>query len=1039
MNNRRALIAVLFVALCAMGAESSPGVPGYFQNGTVLIISSSHQDTAWMDTPAACRKFRIEQNIMPALDMMRKDPNYTFCMECTLHLMEFLDTHPERRDEVLQRTREGRLEWGATYNQPYESWLSGEELVRQTYFGRRWILRNLPGCDSRVAFNPDPPARSLQMQQILAKAGIPYLFISRYHEGLYRWQSPDGSRVLAWSPGHYGNHLPLLNAEPNKAVPMIQAKLAEVAPYYEQRQIPATYGLINSTDFSKPVDFAPLIGLWNGAGAARIGTLRYGSMRGFFEAIDQPQARFDTLMGERPDVWVYITGPTHEWTTSLRREAARLLPAAEVFTTMACLLDGGFQAWPTARFERAWRHEIEIDHGIGGNNGHVTDEVFFREVRSARDSGRVLLDKALGSIASRIKVAAAGGTPIVVFNDLSWPRTDAVEVNLPATLKGPVRVVDANGQEVPSQEASLGVTEETNFAAASLGAKATASSSFGPEYGADKIIDGKWAVRDPYPSLGSSDKWNSAKVPGPHWVTIDFGQSRTIHRVVIRHEGVIGAFGDETRYNTCDFQIQRGDSNEGPWTDLAPCVTGNQASLTAHTLEPRPARYLRVLITRGSQPEADGLARIYEIQAFGEAQAKVRRIVFVASDVPSLGYKTYSLVSGQGPATSPVPVASPEGCENGFVRVTLAPGGIKGLYDKQRGRELLKTDRFLGGEVFTMLSVAADNRGAGTDAGEFGSVPMPVMDETFDAVARHRPQWRLVENGAVRTVYRLEQPLADTTVRQHVVLWHGFNRVDCQVELRDFNGRLWREFRMALPLALDKPHLAYEVPMGVVEIGKDEIPTTGGHAYGTLTYGEQCRDIRPREMRDFLDASDGRGGLTLSSSVSAFDWVDPTGGPASDCVLQPILLASRKSCNGTGNWYPQAGDHCYRFSLTSHSGTWRAAWREGIAANHPLLAVVGGVAAAGASLPPQMSFASLSAGSGLISTLKKAEDNDRVIARVYEIEGQTCRPTLRLFCPVQAAEHTNLIELDGRPSSVKDGALEIDLGHHAIETYQLQF
>ena len=72
-----------------------------------------------------------------------------------------------------------------------------------------------------------------------------------------------------------------------------------------------------------------------------------------------------------------------------------------------------------------------------------------------------------------------------------------------------------------------------------------------------------------------------------------------------------------------------------------------------------------------------------------------------------------------------------------------------------------------------MLSVAPDNRGAGTDAGEFGAVPLPVMDDTFDRVANHHPSWKLIENGALRTVYQLEQPLSDSTVRQRVVLWHA--------------------------------------------------------------------------------------------------------------------------------------------------------------------------------------------------------------------------------------------------------------------------
>ena len=657
---------------------------------------------------------------------------------------------------------------------------------------------------------------------------------------------------------------------------------------------------------------------------------------------------------------------------------------------------------------------------------------------NARDTGRALLDKALGSIASRVKPAGAQGTPVVVFNDLSWPRTDAAEIDLPGTLTGPFHVVDANGKDVASQETSLGGADEINVATPAMGARATASSVFSQDYGAERIIDGRWAVQDPNPALGGSDKWSSAQKAGPHWVSIDLGQTRTLRRVVIRHEGVMGAFGAETRFNTSGFQIQGADSPEGPWTDLVAPVTGNRASLTVHTFAPKAVRCLRLLITQPGQPDGDDLGRIYEVQAFAEAPAKTRRLVFMASDVPSLGYKTYYLVGGPGAAEPSVPAATPGGCENQFYRIELGPGGIQGLYDKQQGRGLLKTDRFLGAEVFTMLSVAPDNRGAGTDAGEFGSVPMPVMDESFDRVARHQPQWRLIDSGEVRAAYQFEQPLADTTVRERVVLWHRLKRVDCEVELNGFNGRLWREFRVAMPLALAMPRLAYEVPMGVVEVGKDEIPTTGGHAYGNLTYADLCRDIRPREMQNFLDASDGVGGLTLSSSVSVFDWVDPTGQPSNSLVLQPILLASRKSCNGTGNWYPQAGDHSYRFSLTSHLGGWRSASREGLGANHPLLAVVGVQSTAGVALPPETSFASVSPGNALVSTIKKAEDGDQVIARVYEIEGQTRHATLRLFRAIQKAEQTNLIEEDPRPAVVGGGTLEFEMGHHSIETYQLQ-
>jgi alpha-mannosidase len=1042
MRSKRHLLLFEILALALFQSftttRAAETTPFYFSTGKVFIVSSSHQDTGWMDTPATCRNFRIEHNILPALAMMRQHADYTFCMEGTLHLMEFLTVHPELRGEVIQRMKEGRLEFGATYNEPYESWLSGEELIRETYFGRRWILKNLPGCDTKVAFNPDPPGRSLQMQQILAKGGIPDMFISRFHEGLWRWQSPDGSSVLTYSPGHYGNHLAYLNGAPADCVRAIHGKLDEQAPIYQLHDIPPVYCLVNSMDFSRPVDFDPLINLWNRQTAAQTGeglppVMSYSSIRGFFAAIDKPEARFNTLLGERPDVWVYITGPTHAELASAKREAARLLPAAETFTTIACLLGGSFTNWPANEFSQAWLDEIYIDHGIGGKDGHITDEVFFSKIRNARDTGRALLDQALGSIASRVKTDARRGLPITIFNDLSWSRSDVVEMDLPANFTGLVQVVDADGKEIPSQETRADSPDEINVAAAAMGATATADSVFNSDYVPEKAIDNRWNVRDPNPETGGSSKWNSGAGAGPHWLTIDFGRPRAIHKVVICHEGVLGVFGGETKYNTTDFQIQSADSAAGPWTDLVVPVTNNTASLTVHRFAPKTFRFLRLYITKGAQD--DSYARIYEVQAFEKWPPK-SKLMIVASNVPPLGYKTYYLVNTAAKKT-PTATVGTGGCENNFYRITLAPGGIKSLFDKQQNRELLKPDRFLGGEVFTLLSVAPTNRGAGTDAGEFGAVPLPVMDETFDRVANHRPEWKLIESGPVRLVYQLEQPLADTTVRQRLVVWNAIKRLDCEVDLQDFNGKLWREFRMALPLAADQPQINYEVPFGVVQIGRDEIPMNGGHAYGGLNYSQQCRDIHPREVQDFVDASDSLGGLTMSSSVSVFDWIDPTTNAPSGTLLQPVLLASRKSCNGEGNWYPQAGDHHFRFALTTHAGGWRNGWRDGLAANHPLQAVIGATPRSDASLPEAKSFFTTSETNVIISTIKKCEDDDSVIVRLYDLEGRDTEPTLTSFLPMREAKHTDIIEEAGTNFDTSGGDVRLPVGHNAIETLKL--
>lgn len=1028
-------MVVLIVVNGAFAADTN-----YFDNGgTVDIVSSSHQDIAWMDTPAYCRSYRINDVIIPAMEMMRKNPHYCFDLENTLELMEFLQVHPELRGEILQRVKDGQLGFGAGFNGPYESWMSGEELVREMYFGRRWLRENLPGAESSVYFNPDPPGRAMQMQQILAKAGVKDMFISRFHEGLWRWESPDGSSVLAYSPGHYGNGKAYLNGPVPACMSAIHGKLDEQAPYYERCRIPPVYDFVNMQDFSQPTDFNPLIDDWNRQTAAQTGeglrpVMSYSSLRGFFEAVDKVQAKFDTVMGERPDVWLYITGPTHHELASAKRETARLLPAAETFTTIACLLDGSFTNWPAKEFNQAWMDEIYIDHGIGGKNGHITDEVFFSKIRNARDAGHALLHQALASIASRVKTDARRGTPVTVFNDLSWSRSDVVEMDQPTNFTGSVRVVDEDGHFVPSQETRADSPDEINVAAAATGATATADSEFSPDYDAEKAIDGRWNVRDPNQETGSSAKWNSDNGAGPHWLTIDFSRPRTVHKIVIRHEGVMGVFGGETRYNTADFQIQSADAATGPWTDLVAPVTNNTDSLTVHRFPTKAFRFLRLYITKGAQD--DSYARIYEVQAFEKCPPKPR-LLFVANDVPPLGYRTFYLVN-EAEAKTPATAGGSDGCENDFYRITLAPGGIKSIFDKQQNRELLKPDRFLGGEVFTMLSVATNNRARGTDAGEFGAVPLPVMDGTFDRMANHHPAWRLIEGGPVRSVYQLEQPLADTTVCQRLVVWNSIKRLDCEVDLQNFNGKLWREFRMALPLALNQPQLAYEVPFGVVRIGKDEIPMTGGHAYGDLNYYQLGRDIHPREIQDFVDASDERGGLTMSSSVSVFDWIDPTTNAPGDTVLQPVLLASRKSCNGEGVWYPQAGDHHYCFALTSHSGGWRNGWRDGIAANHPLIPAIGVRPRADASLPESKSFFNLSESNVVISTIKKCEDGNSVVVRLYDIEGRDTNPSLTSFLPVRKAKHADIIEDPGTSMDSSGCEVRLPVGHHAIETVKLE-
>ncbi len=131
---------------------------------------------------------------------------------------------------------------------------------------------------------------------------------------------------------------------------------------------------------------------------------------------------------------------------------------------------------------------------------------------------------------------------------------------------------------------------------------------------------------------------------------------------------------------------------------------------------------------------ADGTA--VELQALapipGEP-ADREKVEIIVRDVPPAGYATYYLKPGAPAGLKPARPMTVGVYENAFYKADLVGGGIRSLFDKQLGREVLKTDTFLGFEVFTMKSV-------GNGAGEFGRVQAPTM-EGFEKLGRLAPAW----------------------------------------------------------------------------------------------------------------------------------------------------------------------------------------------------------------------------------------------------------------------------------------------------------
>ena len=227
--------------------------------------------------------------------------------------------------------------------------------------------------------------------------------------------------------------------------------------------------------------------------------------------------------------------------------------------------------------------------------------------------------------------------------------------------------------------------------------------------------------------------------------------------------------------------------------------------------------------------------------------------------------------------------------------------------------------------------------------------------------------------------------------------------------------------------------ITYDVPMGVVTIGKDELNTSpGGWAWGG-TYRQMPKEINPREIENFISASNQAFGLTMSTNLAVADWIDPTRESVSYPVLQGILLSSHKSCHGEGNWYHQKGSHHFKLSITSHVPGWENGYHFGVEGNHPLSSILKEKPQKG-SLPEGLSFVSVSSPFVRVTTLKKNDSDNSLIIRMVEMEGIDQKIELRLFAPVRNLLKTNLIEEGDADTGQSGKILNLNIGRRRRST-----
>ena len=323
--------------------------------------------------------------------------------------------------------------------------------------------------------------------------------------------------------------------------------------------------------------------------------------------------------------------------------------------------------------------------------------------------------------------------------------------------------------------------------------------------------------------------------------------------------------------------------------------------------------------------------------------------------------------------------------ENGHLRAELDAGGrLLSLVDRATGREALAAP----GNVFE-LSV---DRPVEWDAWELEPY---YADTRRPGAGAHRHE--VLANGPLRAEIAFEHRIGEaSTLRQVVRLDAGARRLEFRTTIE------WAErdtlLQVAFPLLVRAATATYEMQFGVAQ---------------RPTHVNTAADLAQFEVpgHRFADLSEhGFGVALLSDSTYGFS--------ARGSELRLSLLR--------GPTYPDPeadlGRHELAYAVLPHAGGWQAG---GVVAearrfNEPM------IWAPPAPPAPAGPSGALAEADGLVlDTIKRAEDSDALVLRLYEPHGARGTARVRLGFPFATARRANLLEDPGEPLAVTGTTLEI--------------
>ncbi|HSS95022.1 MAG TPA: glycoside hydrolase family 38 C-terminal domain-containing protein, partial [Candidatus Dormibacteraeota bacterium] len=263
--------------------------------------------------------------------------------------------------------------------------------------------------------------------------------------------------------------------------------------------------------------------------------------------------------------------------------------------------------------------------------------------------------------------------------------------------------------------------------------------------------------------------------------------------------------------------------------------------------------------------------------------------------------------------------------------------------------------------------------------------------------------------GGLRGAVRFTRQFGRSRFTQRMVLDAGSRvlRFECDVDWQEDHKLL----KIAFPVAVRSSRATYEIQFGHVER-----PT-----HMNTSWDQARFEVCAHRWADLGEA--GYGVALLNDSKYGYD--------IRGSVMRLSLLRAPTHPDPAAD----RGEHRFTYALMPHPGDFRQA---GVIAaaedlNSPLR-IVRGDLPAGA----RRSLIEVDTPQVVVEAIKRAEDSDATIVRLYESWGGRCKALLRTTVPASRAFLCDLLERNREEVTVRDGVIDLAIGAFKVLTLKLE-